>query len=202
MTTIPNWVAVAVPVLTAIVGGVIGFAGNWYTSRETVKQWRRNLKVEAYRGVASATTEFLHAATRLNGQTPGTPAAAEAYADLRAANRAADGAATFAQMVAPTDVQRPVSGAMAAGVAVYNGATAAPRPPQVQFQALADAYITWQDNFLSEAQNDLGFSGFVKMPGNRPLTQPVSFLGRHARFLLALGVLLAVVMLAWRLASS
>ncbi len=195
MTTIPNWVAVAVPVLTALVGGVIGFAGNWYTSRETVKQWRRNLKVEAYRGVSSATTDYLHASSRLYGQTPGTPAADDAYAELRVANRAADAAATFAQMVAPTDVQRPVSGLMGAGVDVFNAATAVPRPPQVQFQALADAYIQWQDNFLAEVQSDLGFTGFVKMPGNRPTTEPVSFLSRHAGALRAVGIVLAMVIL-------
>jgi hypothetical protein len=195
VTTIPDWVAVAVPVLTALVGGVIGFAGNWYASRETVKQWRRNPKVDAYRGVSSATTEYLHASSRLYGQTPGTPAAGDAYAELRVANRAADAAATFAQMVASTDVQRPVSGVMAAGVDVYNGATAVPRPPQVQFQALVDAYIKWQDNFLAEAQSDLGFTGFVKMPGNRPPTASVSFLCRHAGALRAIGVLLAIVIL-------
>jgi len=195
LTTVPDWVAIAVPVLTAFVGGLIGFAGNWYTSKETVKQWRRKLKVDAYRGVSSATTEFLHAASRLYGQTPGTPAEADAYAELRVANRAADAAATFAQMVAPTGVQRPVSGVMAAGVAVYNSATAAPRPPQAQFQALADSYITWQDNFLDKAQGDLGFSGFVKMPGNRQTSTSVSFAHRHATVLRAFAMALAALVL-------
>jgi hypothetical protein len=97
---------------------------------------------------------------------PGSAPAGEAYGRLQTANRSADAAATFTQMVAGKDVQRPVSGLMASGVGLFTAATADPRPLREVFDAVSLEYIHWQDAFIANVQKELGFLGYVKMPGN------------------------------------
>jgi hypothetical protein len=69
-------------------------------------------------------------------------------------------------MVAGKDVQRPITGLMAAGAPVYDAAQAVPRPAREKFDAFTLDYIHWQDALVAKAQKDLGFHGYVKMPNN------------------------------------
>jgi hypothetical protein len=166
MQTVPLWV----PLATAAVAGgaaiMAALLGGVLKTRGDLGQWRRNMRLESYRTYATVTTEFLHAATRLYGQAPGTAAATTAYDELRVVNRQADVAATLAQMIAPKDVQREVTRTQAAGVAAYNAATSNPRVAANVMTTTANEYIHAQDNFLAEVQDDLGFTGYVRMPNN------------------------------------
>lgn len=166
MQTVPLWVPLATAAIAAIAAIGAAILGGALKTRGDLGQWRRNSRIEAYRQFATATTEFLHAATRLHGQAQGTPAAATAYDELRVLNRQADVSATLTQMVAPQDVQREVTRTMVAGVSVYNSAKSNPPTTAAAWATAVDDYLHAQDNFLAEVQGDLRFTGYVRMPSN------------------------------------